>query len=74
MSTSPSAPYKQRQRHYKQLRNRVRRIETTTKNAGKKFWAADGQGYRVHGDGSLRRIDEPAPVGIMARIRGMFRA
>ena len=74
MPTPRNAPYKVRNARFKARRNQVRRIETTSKDAGKKIWASDGQGYRVHKDGSLRRIDEPVPQGLLGRIRGVFRA
>lgn len=74
MSTARNAPYKVRNASFKARRNQVRRIETTSRDAGKKIWSSDGQGYRVHKDGSLRRIDEQPPKGLLGRIRGMFRA
>lgn len=74
MSTPKNAEYKVRNAYFKRRLNQVRRIEVTGKDAGKKIWSSDGQGYRVHQDGSLRRINDPAPVGFMARIRGMLLA
>ncbi len=74
MSTPANAPYKVRNAYFKRRLKQVRRIEVRSKDAGKKIWATDGQGYIVHKDGSLRRINDPAPVGLVQRIRGMFRA
>lgn len=74
MSTPANAPYKVRNAYFKRRLNQVRRIEVSSRDAGKKIWATDGQGYIVHKDGSLSRINEPAPVDLLARIRGMFRA
>lgn len=74
MPTPQNSPYKVRNAKFKMRCNQVRRIVTNTKDAGKKIWSSDGQGYRVHKDGSLRRIDEPAPDGLLSRLKGMFRA
>lgn len=72
MSTPQNSPYKVRNAKIKARRNQVRRINKG--DPGSKLWTSDGQGYRVHKDGSLRRIDEPAPAGLLNRLRGMFRA
>lgn len=72
MPTPQNSPYKVRNAKIKARRNQLRRVNTP--QVGNKIWSSDGQGYRVHKDGSLRRIDEPAPDGLLSRLKGMFRA
>lgn len=70
--TSPLPEFKKRSAYFRERRRMVLRYDAP--KAGDRYWTSDGQGYERQKDGSIRRIDEPAPRGYVQRLRASCQA